>query len=278
MIDVKNAIHLVYGYSALGGLRAYFNEYYPNDKIEIHAIHTDLSVGPLNDFITPAHFDEIRAYHNLVDSVCKTQIEGCDYIEIIYDDYDDDFQFPNLETQFKIDFPKDKPLIIWHGSSTGERIMLYRYCELLKGRDLYEINLDKRPLTPGYNSNSLATKNPLKDLDGIFDILNSINPEARNEYAQNWAQLKRDQKTTRILQNKKVYSVEDDFYDKAILANCTNDYQIAARVIGETMGQQKSDIGDYHLMYRLFILLNKNKIKARGNTASMQYFEVKRNE
>lgn len=267
MIDFKKAIHLVSGISAKGSLKHYFETNYPDDKIEIHCIYDDLSVGPLNDFTSPSDYETYSSYWKAIENISNPNNESNES----YTQYSDFFN------EFKIDFPPEKPLIIWHGSDTNEKIMLYRYCALLNTIDLYEINLDDWPVNPKdvYNSNSLATRNP-EHMDGIFNHIKKIEDDRKFFYAQEWERLKNDQKLSRIFMNGQVISVEEDYYDQALFANCSSEYQVASRVIGTTMEKQESTVGDHYLWYRIHVLLNQNLLESRGNPTTMRNLEIRK--
>lgn len=269
MIDFKTAIHLVYGNPGRGTLEAYFKIHFPNDKIQIHCIYNDLTTGPVSDLISTPDYETFTSYWKTIDAVCSpTTIENND---------DSHFQFSDLSTEFTINFPKEKPLIIWYGSEAGEKLMLYRYCNLLKNRELYEINLDDWPMASenDYRTNCLALQDP-EDLDGILNIAKEIEEHHKSLYANEWEKLKKDQKTNRILQDEGVISVNEDYFDQSILNNCTSEYQKAARVIGETMGQQKSTIGDYYLLYRIHMLIKQKSLEWKGNLSIMRHLEIRK--
>lgn len=87
------------------------------------------------------------------------------------------------------------------------------------------------------------------------------------------------EKRSNIKQNMKdgkVISVEEDYYDQNILDNCTSEYQKAARVIGETMGQQESTVGDYYLWYRIHILIHQNLLDCQGSPITMRDLEIRK--
>jgi hypothetical protein len=229
MIDPTKAIHLVHGHSGKNTLLYYCKTYLPNNKIWIRGTYVSFSEGPLCDFTSYSDCETYFAYWK-------------DLNPFNVSEFNDHEQFHNssIINQFKIHFSKKKPLIIWHGSEVNEKLMLYRYCHLLKDLDLYEINLDEWPMNSEdnyYISNCLATRRP-EDLDGIFNIVKKIDQNSKKLYAEEWERLKKDQKTSRILQNRKVISVEDYYYDSDLLNNCTSEFQNAANVIGKTMKQQ----------------------------------------
>lgn len=166
--------------------------------------------------------------------------------------------------------------MIWHGNETGEKLMLYRYCSLFNDRELYEINLHEWSINSGKTYfNSLAEINP-KDLDGIVSILKKIDDNEKSFYAEEWELLKKDKKLNRILDGGKVISVEEDYYDHDILANSTSEFQKASRIIGDTMGQHETTIGDHYLWYRIHVLIKQNLLESRGNPATMRSLEIRK--
>lgn len=271
MIDPKKAIHLVTTDSAKGILKYYFETNFPDDHIQIHSIRDPLTVGPLNDFTSFSDYKAYASFWKNINKVCNSRDE---------ESAEDYFQSSNFINQFTIDFPQEIPLIIWHGTEAGEKLMVYRYCSLLKNRELYEINLDDWPMysedkNPSYPCNNLALRNP-ESLNGIFKIQKKITEENKSFYASEWKRLKEDKKLNRILQNGKIISVEEDYYDQSILNNCSPEYKNAARVIGETMSQQESTIGDYYLWYRVHLLINQNLLEWKGDLSTMRHLEIRK--
>jgi len=269
MIDFKKAIHLVYSNSGRGTLESYFRTHFSNDSIQIHCIYNDLTTGPLSDFTSPSDYEKFTSYWKTIDAVCSPNA--------VEDSNENDFSFSELSTEFSIDFPKEKQLIIWYGNEAGEKLMLYRYCNLLKERELFETNLDDWPMNSENDSktNCLAIQNP-EDLNGILNIVKEIDNTLRSFYADEWERLKKDQKTNRILQDDDLISVNEDYYDQSILNNCTSEYQKAARIIGETMGQQESTVGDHYLWYRVHTLINQNLLECQGSKATMRDLEIRK--
>lgn len=106
--------------------------------------------------------------------------------------------------------------------------------------------------------------------------MKKINETRKSFYAEEWERLKKDQKLNRILKDDKVISAEEDYYDQSILNNCTSEYQNTARVVGETMGQQETTIGDYYLLYRVHVLINQNLLEWQGNLKAMRDLEIRK--
>ena len=265
IIDPKKAIHLVFGNSGKGNLDRYFKTNFPTEKMDIHCIYNDLSTGPLSDFTSNSDFEEYLSYWKQIDRFCNP------------DETENNFPPTDHATEFSIDFPKEKSLIIWHGNETNEKLMLYRYCNLLKGRDLYEINLNKwsTSLENKYHNNCLAMQNP-EHLTGVFNNVKKIHNQDKSFYSEEWERLKQDNKLNRIVKSDRIISVDEDYYDQSILDNCTSKYQNAARIIGQTMGQQKTTIGDHYLLYRVHILITKKLIEWRGNLNAMRNFDIRK--
>lgn len=187
MIDFKKAIHLVYSNSGRGSLEYYFKTNFPDENIKIRCIYNDLTVGPLNDLNSTADYETYISYWKAIDKICSQ------------DEVENDFQITDFESEFSVDFPEDEPVIIWHGSEAGEKLMLYRYYNLLNDRDLFEINLDNwaTPSKHSYKNNCLATRNP-EHLDGILNIVEKIDDSHKSFYAEEWERLKKDQTLNRI--------------------------------------------------------------------------------
>lgn len=267
MIDFKKAIHLVSSVSAKGNLQNYFETKYPDEKIEIHSIHESLAIGPLNDLHSTSDFKAYADYWIAVEQICDHEST------LFSDGY---FNSDNYFKRFTTDFSKDNPLIIWHGNSADEKLMFYRYCSLLNDRELHHLDLNKWSENSGkIYFNSLAEINP-KDLDGIFSILKKVEDDEQTFFAKEWQRLKNDQKLNRILRDGKLISVNEDYYDQEILANSTSEFQKASKIIGDTMEQYETTVGDYYLWYRIHVLIKQNVLESRGSAVTMRSLEIRK--
>ncbi|MCS3530879.1 DUF1835 domain-containing protein [Chryseobacterium sp. JUb7] len=268
MIDPKKAVHLVYGSSGSGILNYYFKTNFPDDEIHIHCIYNDLTTGPLTDFTSETDYEAYISYWKTIDRICHQEST---------ENEESHFEYPELSIEFSINFPENQPLIIWHGSDAGEKLMLYRYCHLLQERNLFEINSDEWAVNSEIpdSQNRLGKRNP-ELLNGILNLVKKINDDDKNFYAEEWERLKKDQKSNRILKNDRIISVDEDYYDQNLLSLCTSEYQNAARIIGETMGQQESTVGDHYLFYRIHVLIDQNLLECKGNSALMRDLEIRK--
>ncbi|HEV8080222.1 MAG TPA: DUF3658 domain-containing protein [Chitinophagaceae bacterium] len=263
MIDIKNAVHLVWSNPARGGLKNYFENVFPYTHVSIQTMYIDLSVGPLSDFITTNEQDACSDYWKMIDKAYFTNIPE----EELY-------LLPNIDNQYNLSFPKDKPLVIWHGSEINEKIMLCRYCSLLKNDNLYEVNLDLLPVMD-YKVNCLA-QYPFEKIKEVISFVRKLEIETQIKYAHQWEALKRGKTNLRVLENNKIVFVNDDYIDDLILSNCSTEYQLAAKVIGATMGQFKGSLSDSFINYRIHVLISLQKIEGTGNLSGMRYFSIRK--
>ena len=67
-----------------------------------------------------------------------------------------------------------------------------------------------------------------------------------------------------------------DYFDSFLLANCSGNFQKAAKVIGETLADIDSNVGDSYLNWRLKQLSLNGKIETQGKLIEIRDYEVKK--
>jgi hypothetical protein len=83
-----------------------------------------------------------------------------------------------------------------------------------------------------------------------------------------WKKLVSENTLVRILEGgKKIESKDEDFYDKDILANLTNEFQKGNRAISNILGKMKIKTGDVFLIWRMKQLAVQDKLEINGDTS-----------
>jgi hypothetical protein len=92
-----------------------------------------------------------------------------------------------------------------------------------------------------------------------------------------WKKLASENALVRILEGgKKIVSKDEDFYDKDILANLTNEFQKGNRAISNILGKMKIKTGDVFLIWRMKHLAAEDKLEINGDTSKgWKEFEVR---
>ena len=83
-----------------------------------------------------------------------------------------------------------------------------------------------------------------------------------------WSKLKAENAMIRILEGgKKIVSKEDDFYDRDILANLSNEFQKGNRAMSNILSKMKIKTGDVFLLWRMKKLSAEDKLEINGDTS-----------
>ena len=92
-----------------------------------------------------------------------------------------------------------------------------------------------------------------------------------------WSKLKVENAMICILEGgKKIVGKEDDFYDKDILANLSNEFQKGNRAMSNILSKMKIKTGDVFLLWRMKKLSAEDKLEINGDTSkSWKDFEVR---
>ena len=91
-----------------------------------------------------------------------------------------------------------------------------------------------------------------------------------------WKRLMEEAKMVRLLEGgKKLAQYDEDFYDKDLQNYVTNDWQKANKVIQQFLQKNSHTTGDGYLLWRIKLLVNAEKIEAKGLLKGMKDFEVR---
>jgi hypothetical protein len=92
-----------------------------------------------------------------------------------------------------------------------------------------------------------------------------------------WKRLATENALIRILEGgKKIVGKEDDFYDKDILANLSNEFQKGNRAMSNILSKMKIKTGDVFLLWRIKKLSAEDKLEINGDTSkNWKDFEVR---
>ncbi len=261
-------IHIVFGDSAAGLLKNYF-EYTSGQQEEVISFREDHSTGPINEIDTENGLQKRIQWFKKMFQVVK--IDG----------YFDDVEKEFIEAYEKIkNIGLDASVVIWHGENTADQVGLRYLSALLSNRTLYEVNVSeayRMQLSEiKYKPRSLAECMP-EEVELVLATRKKIDITRCLQLVSSWEVLRHSKETLRVLKDNRVIGVDESYYDKAILSNCTFNFQKALRIVGYTMGESDQLVGDTYIDYRLRQLIESGKIEYRGRLDSMRDFEIRVN-
>lgn len=168
----------------------------------------------------------------------------------------------------------EKKLLLWLGETGSDYVFLRMACFFLQGlpNTLYQIKL--RP----FNGEYAAPAMPADVLISQFNQQQLITEVHRGKLIEEYQQLVKDPATIRFLKKDGTLAfLQEDAFDHLLLSACTDQWLLAARVVGEAMGHAdpRNPLGDAFLASRLEWLIVNGKILADGLRLNLRSFRVK---
>ncbi|WP_066506889.1 DUF1835 domain-containing protein [Abyssisolibacter fermentans] len=260
-------VHIVFGDSAAGILKYYFENIQNEFMGEIISFRDIHSVGPIYEIDTETGLRKrIEWLKNMVKVVSAD-----DYFEYIEKEF-----IATYENIKNIDI--DSKIVIWHEKNTDSQVGFRYLNKLLKNKELYEVNVSESYIKD-YNNNrykprSLAECAP-EEINRFILTMKKLEKEKCNCLINDWEVLRTSKENLRILKDNKIIGVDENYYDHDILSNCTFNFRKAARIIGKTMGESDQLVSDTYLDYRVRKLIKSGKVEYRGKLETYRDFEIK---
>ena len=266
---MSNYIHIALGDAARGSLWWCLNKSEnKNHKYygEVRNFREDLSTGNI-ERIEDNLFERVKWLQTLYG-----EIENLESIKKIERDI---LKAYHLE----LNILKDQKIIIWHGHNVVEQISLMYLVNRFKGNEIYEVPIskiiEKTVGEKNYNVKFTGECGP-KEVQKALDKISYINENRKNELIENWNELKKQKGSLRIIKDKKIVTIEEDYFDKEILKCVDNEFKFAAKIIGDVVRNLDENISDTFINYRLRKLIKNGKLEYKGIMKSIRDFEVKK--
>ena len=272
-------IHILFGPSPAGSLRAAFKENGIDKNEQIISFWDRFSIGPVwrleEGAGKEARFDWMK---NVINN---------EYGE--FQEYKQSFQ-KTIDQILSI--PEGLPITIWTADNAHEQIGLRFGLHLLKERnnDIILINTTKafgelfKKRNVEYIVLHSGEINPDK-LQIIYDQGQGrvLTDHDKEDYENEWLSISDTRETLRIWRNGRTVSVPEDYFDPFIIQKAkklhreqkTKDFMKSARLIGEVLGHLDQYVGDEFLEYRLRKLIEKEVFDVEGSLIAMRYYSVK---
>lgn len=178
----------------------------------------------------------------------------------------------------ELEIPKNFKIVIWHGNNVMEQTSLRYIINRFKEYEFYEVDVSKY-ITHVYDNQEykvrcVAECRP-QELELVLEKISPIDDDKKSELISQWNNLQESKSTLRILQNGKIVSVGEDYYDNEILRFLSKEFKNAPRVIGNVLGTSHQIVSDTFIDYRLRNLIELDKVEYKGKLKTMRDFEVK---
>ncbi|TCO74428.1 DUF1835 domain-containing protein [Marinisporobacter balticus] len=255
--------HIVAGLSAEGLLKYSIKKDNSEWYGQVIGIPDDFSVGPIC-YLGREVYDQRKRW--LMDTLKITgALDDWEELQELYS--------AMIEKLNQIN-NKDK-IVVWCGPNSIEVILFYQLCYKFRENSIFKVSLCELEEHKNIHISLTGQCEP----EHILNLTSQIRPITDEEKIYCVKELKRlinENKMVRILEDDRVASKEEEFYDELILENAKKSYLKAPRVIGGTMGKSKYPVGDTFIDYRLRKLIDQGKLILRGNKESaMRFIEVK---
>lgn len=246
--------HLVFSDSSKGLLNYAFSntEHYNQNKI---IAFTDmLTNGPIQNLANK------NGVANRLTWLCTFIVESHEDKSLV-DYYGSSYSIFN-------EISADDKVIIWHGENAVEMLSLMYAIKVLADYELYEMPVTELlSCSPANNGNLVWHTSELTPelVIRLMDNEKIISPNRINELINNWDELEKTQNILRIMENNQIISVNDDYYDNVIIANCSEDFETAGRIIGKSISDSLNNASETFLARRLLLLNNEGIVEIDGN-------------
>ena len=252
----ENPLHLTLGDSAAGCVRAALS-ISPGISQAVINISDDLSHGPLDDGLARA-----------------------EYLRACYRDFDDRWEYdkkdafaPWQELIARLDRDRHDAVVIWTGENVSEATFLAMACDRLAGRPEPIAHIT----VPGKHGRNYVAVHAPQELRAFFDSWHVLSDAERADLAQDFARIREETDLLRRRQDGQIIGIPMDYYDGLLLEACSNEWTLAARIIGIAMGHcdPANSMSDLFFSTRLQALLAAGEIQADGPQSSIHYYSIR---
>lgn len=251
-----NRLNLIYGASGAGMLRLVLSDLSRVESVvEFPSVLQCASL--FQDFSTSSIVEYVEQYaqmHVMDSAASRNMYETITYF-------------------FKTDFSAYDDIVLWCGDAAGDRLFYYMCCALIP-YPLHRVDISAlRNMLPNPNGCG-ALSMAVCSADNIKSMLDHIYPLTDEDVllGQNeWLRWSKSQSRIRILNGEgEMVAVEENYFDPFIIANCSDVWQGAARVIATILIEIEFAVGEGFLHRRIIHLAQEGSIKVRPNAKFFQ--------
>jgi hypothetical protein len=145
--------------------------------------------------------------------------------------------------------------------------------------DLSEVEIRSRA-GPRYKLVSLSQVGP-EDLDirTLLELRRPLTEAERGRYLQEWRQLQNENAALRVIDDGRLVSVAESYYDALILSFARPRWLKVARIVGDALATSSDaatmQVGDVYLAGRIAALVSAGQLEAQGDLRNMRRSEVR---
>jgi len=257
---IQGLIHIGYGDSAAGCLRAAIDLGMPGDHVVVS--RDDFTQGPIDDCITDGGLVQRSQYW----STLKTLHSAMKDVKEHY--------ASTLKTLNEID--SNSMIVLWIGDSAHDILasawLLTYFAN--KSIDWKYIDLKTVQLESELKLVNAAMLTPAQ-ITNAYNEIQEMDLSYANNLKTQWSSLTKENAAYRIFENGIVISVNEDHHDEFILSHITKKEQMLGKLMGSIMGKSEHRLTDTTIESRLVALQEKKKVKIELNLVQVFASKVK---
>jgi len=168
-------------------------------------------------------------------------------------------------------------IYLWYGENATEMCNSMYILSLLESKikNIYTINVSE--MDEAGNKQKLSVKHIVPEKLNVFlPLKKSLDNEVYSSYMQLWLKLKKENSDLRVMKNRTVISVQEDYYDEMILHYTSKNFAHCARIVSEVVGKTRGDILFDFIFWRILELIKNNKMAYSGNFGNIREMKIKR--
>lgn len=246
-----NIIHIGYGDSAAGCLRAAIKLGMPGDKVVVS--RDDFTQGPISDSIDDGGLSQRSQYW----SALKTLLSNRDDV---YGHYASSIKgIDSIERNSKV--------ILWIGDSAHDQMASSWIITYLKDKNIDWQYIDLKEV----NLAMLTHEQVRTEYEGIIPLSTKL----QEEYETLWNRLAIENAQYRIQTNSEILSVNEEYHDEFILSQLTKKDLLLGKLMRVIMSHSEHRLTDTTIESRLVALQAQKKIKIELSLVSVFMSKVK---
>ncbi|OGX61806.1 MAG: hypothetical protein A2189_03380 [Paenibacillus sp. RIFOXYA1_FULL_44_5] len=267
--------HVLFGLSLGGAHKMVLESHQINDHVVVMV--DDLMWGPLGN---------VLSHH--------VQTERLNWWEQVLNDEDLADDIPFLREKYRIfnewanSLTDNDSILLWVGDNSTDYtglMCLLTYLPksipmsvVMASRSYYKRFGRFKPLNVGEIS--------LEKIYPLLEDVELISPHEREEHIRNWTKILKENGSLRILKNRQIQTVSEDYFDEEILIHAkrlsreklytqSDGFVPTARLVGEVIGHQKQTNKDFLIEWRVRCLIQKGLLSYHGLLNNMRLYSIK---
>lgn len=175
---------------------------------------------------------------------------------------------------------KDEDIYIWYGENGSELTGLLYVLSLLKDKvgQIYTINVSEKPYvsedTKGYYR-TVGEVTP-QSMEWLLGMKKKLDLDNYSSLMNFWLRSQYKNTNLRVVKNKQLKSVHEDYFDDIILQNTNYYFSKCARTVRAVLGRSKNEVSDVYIVWRILELIKEGKIGYNGNLRNIKELEIRK--